>query len=119
MTNLTVGSDPTPESLTEATSRRLRGALAERRMNIRQLATLLDRSYTWMHVRANGKHPLNLDELEEIEHMTGISATYLITGSPPSRSPDGSDGGLPILQSFNPKVAQLFPPTLMLLSSAA
>ena len=107
------------ETMTEASARRLRGALAERRMSARQLSSLLGMSYTWMSVRVNGKKSMSIDELEAIERATGISAAYLITGTKNNRRPDGPDGGGSSRTYSNPKIAhRIAAPRLAVVSGA-
>ena len=82
------------ETLTEASARRLRGMLAEKRMSGRQVALRLGKSHAWIQRRLTGDVSMTIEDMEHIESVTGISAIYLITGmNAESRRPAVLDGG--------------------------
>ena len=79
--------------MTEATARRLRGALAERKMSGRTLQMSLGVSYTWVSRRLNGKVSMSAEDMEMIEGATGISPLFLISGvNAENRHPDHPNG---------------------------
>lgn len=84
------------ESLTEASARRLRGALAEHRLTGRDLQRRLGVSYTWVSRRLNGKVAMSTDDLEMIEGVTGISAVYLVSGIKNNRRQDIAGDGFSV-----------------------
>lgn len=96
MSTFTVIQGERDESRTEATARRLRGALAEIKMSARQLSMKLGVSYTWMSRRINAKTPMTVEDLDAIERATGISAVYLLGGHEESRRPVGPNGGFAV-----------------------
>lgn len=96
MTTLHVVGDQ-GETLTTAVARRLRGKLAESRITGIELSKRTGMGRAMISRRLSGETALNTDELELIEHVTGISAAYLLTGrgeeSPRPDGPDGGEGG--------------------------
>lgn len=94
-----MSSQPTPfipviagETRSQAVARRLRGQLAERNITPSELARRLGVPQPKMQRRHAGKTPIQLDELDDIERVTGISAEYLLTGVKTEMPPTG--GGI-------------------------
>jgi transcriptional regulator with XRE-family HTH domain len=61
-------------------ARRLRGKLAENRISGAELARRLNTTQALISRRTAGHVAFELDELDEIEKVTGISADYLWSG---------------------------------------
>lgn len=78
------------ETLTEATARRLRGLLAERRVSSTDLAKATYLSRSSIGRRLTGETALNTDELEVIAGVLGVPVAYLVVGGetqpPPARA---------------------------------
>lgn len=75
------------ETLTDAVARRLRGQLAELRINQKHFSELTGWGRATVYRRLAGETALNTSELEHIEETTGITVTYLLTGTPPTNRP--------------------------------
>lgn len=77
------------ETRSQAVARRLRGQLAERNITPSELARRLGVPQPKIQRRHAGKTPIQLDELDAIEKVTGISAEYLLTGVKKGGPPTG------------------------------
>ena len=77
---MTSTSDIRHENLTAMVARRLRGQLAELRINQKQFAELTGWGRASVYRRLIGATALNTAELEHIEQVTGIHTMYLLTG---------------------------------------
>lgn len=93
MTTLRVIDGIPSESLTQATARRLRGQLAERKITNRGLGRMIGKSYQWVNRRADGETSMSAEDMELIEAATGISAVYLVSGIQETPRPNGPRGG--------------------------
>jgi transcriptional regulator with XRE-family HTH domain len=82
-----ISGDYPDEPLPQAVARRLRGQLAEHRMTLDDLGRVLGISRMGASRRVNGLTPVTLAELEIIDAMTPITATYLLTGHHPLATP--------------------------------
>jgi hypothetical protein len=82
-----ISGDYPDEPLPQAVARRLRGQLAEHRMTLDDLGRVLGISRMGASRRVNGLTPVTLAELEIIDAMTPITATYLLTGHHPMATP--------------------------------
>jgi transcriptional regulator with XRE-family HTH domain len=101
MTTLQVVGD---ESLSDAVARRLRGLLAELRINQKELGERTGWGRAYVYRRLTGETPLDTADLERIERTTGIRAVYLVGESgprytPPSGPRDGVGLLLPRMDS--------------------
>lgn len=72
--------DTPSEKRSEAIVRRLRGQLAENRISGTELAKRLGTTQALISRRLAGTVPFDIDELDAIERVTGISADYLWSG---------------------------------------
>ena len=71
------------EPLTAAVARRLRGLMAEIRLNQTQVAERTGWGRMYLSRRLSGQTPMDTSDLETIEAATSISVAYLITGEGP------------------------------------
>lgn len=95
MTTFQVVDGHRDESRSEAAARRLRGALAELRISISEVARRIDMTQGALSRRMTGHVEFTLDLIDQICEATGISFTYITTGIKETpASPDGPDGGL-------------------------
>jgi len=81
------------ETLQAAVARRLRGVLAEIRMNKTEFAARLGWDRGYLYRRLSGETPLNTADLGHIEQITRIRAGYLVGGRGTKINPPG--GGSP------------------------
>lgn len=75
------------ESLTDAVARRLRGLLAEQRIKKTEFAEMLKWDRGYLYRRLSGATALNTADLDEIEHVVGFRADYLIGEHEPKLRP--------------------------------
>lgn len=85
------------ETRSSAVARRLRGQLAERNISVSELARRLNVPQQKLQRRHAGKTEFKLDEIDDIERVTGIDATYLLTGLKTEKPPTG--GGVKSLHT--------------------
>jgi len=80
------------ETLQAAVARRLRGLLAEARISKTEFAnrTGWDRGY--LYRRLSGETPIDVADLDIIEHTVGFRADYLVGGHEPKQLPPPSGG---------------------------
>lgn len=78
MTQSTVIDDATDESLSQRTSRRLRGALAENRISGVTLARALHLPQQTLSRKLNGQTAFTLDELGLVSEALGIELDRLL-----------------------------------------
>ena len=85
----TIGGE---ETLPAAVARRLRGLIAEIRISKTEFAvrTGWDRGY--LYRRLSGETPLDMHDLDTIEHTVGMRADYLVGGHEPKMAPSPPDG---------------------------
>lgn len=89
----TVHDTGTGETLQAAVARRLRGVLAEIRMNKTEFAARLGWDRGYLYRRLSGETPIDVADLGLIEQSTHIRAAYLVGGRGPKLNPPG--GGSP------------------------
>lgn len=66
------------ELLSEIAATRVRGLMAEKRMNQADIARVLGVSRSGVSDRINGVKPINLNELQPLSAALGVSVAYLI-----------------------------------------
>jgi transcriptional regulator with XRE-family HTH domain len=82
------------ETLQAAVARRLRGVLAEIRMNKTEFAARLGWDRGYLYRRLSGETPVDVADLGHIEQVTRIRAAYLVGGRGLKLNPPG--GGAPV-----------------------
>lgn len=90
------------ERLTETVARRLRGRLAEMRISGAELGRRTGIKQSTVSRRLTGAQPFDLDELELICGVLGITLAELLTGMRPPVG-GGPDGGVRARRDSNPQ----------------
>jgi transcriptional regulator with XRE-family HTH domain len=75
------------ETLQAAVARRLRGLLAEIRMTKTEFAERVGWDRGYLYRRLSGETPIDVADLDTIEHTVRIRADYLVGGHEPKLSP--------------------------------
>jgi len=81
------------ESLQDAVARRLRGLLAEIRMSKTDFAARVGWDRGYLYRRLSGETPIDMHDLDDIEHNIGMRADYLVGGHEPKMAPRPPDNG--------------------------
>lgn len=94
MTTLIVVDGDRDESRSHAVARRLRGALAERRISVSEVARRIGMTQAALSRRMTGHVEFGVDLLDQICEATGISFMFVTTGMKEAPAgPDGPDEG--------------------------
>lgn len=75
----------TAPALSERVAEEIRALLARRGMSKSELARKLDVSHTWVTNRLSGSQPIDLNDLERIAGILGVSVQALLPNDPGSR----------------------------------
>lgn len=83
------------ETLQATVARRLRGLLAEIRMTKTEFAERVGWDRGYLYRRLSGETPIDVADLDQIEHTVRIRADYLVGGHEPKLAPPPPNGGSP------------------------
>ena len=75
------------ETLQDAAARRLRGLIAEARISKTEFSALTGWDRGYLYRRLSGETPLDMNDLDTIEHTVRFRAEYLVTGNEPKVAP--------------------------------
>jgi len=81
------------ETLQATVARRLRGLLAEIRMTKTEFAARVGWDRGYLYRRLSGETPIDVADLDTIEHTVRIRADYLVGGHEPKMTPPPGPGG--------------------------
>lgn len=93
MTTLMVVDGDRGESRSLAIARRLREELAGRRISVSEVARRLGTTQQKLSRRMTGLTPWDVNELDDVCRVAGLSFTYVATGIREVPAPGGPDGG--------------------------
>lgn len=81
MTNMPKGSEPEPGAFARAVSDEIRHALTDRRMSGAQLASMINRSQSYMSKRLRGESSFTANDVEVICKVLEVDLLHLITAA--------------------------------------
>jgi len=81
------------ETLQAAVARRLRGLIAEIRMSKTEFAERVGWDRGYLYRRLSGETPIDMADLDAIEHTVRFRADYLVGGHEPKMAPPPTPGG--------------------------
>lgn len=81
MTNMPAGKEPKPGAFAVAVSQEVRMALARRRMSGSKLATLIERSQSYMSKRLRGEASFTANDIEAIAKVLGEDLLTMLTAA--------------------------------------